>query len=74
MVKKLSCVSCGSLKRFPHTFTNCALDYCALLVLALKKVIIASEKLFLSWVPKYEYLEKLEGKIRKCLFFYVKIF
>ena len=21
-VKKLSCVSCGSLKRFPHTFTN----------------------------------------------------
>ena len=22
MVKKLSCVSCGSLKRFPHTFTN----------------------------------------------------
>ena len=21
MVKKLSCVSCGSLKRFPHTFT-----------------------------------------------------
>ena len=23
MVKKLSCVSCGSLKRFPHTFTTC---------------------------------------------------
>ena len=22
MVKKLSCVSCGSLKRFPHTFTT----------------------------------------------------
>ena len=22
MVKKLSCVSCGSLKRIPHTFTN----------------------------------------------------
>ena len=22
MVKKLSCVSCGSFKRFPHTFTN----------------------------------------------------
>ena len=22
MVKKLSCVSCGSLKRFPHIFTN----------------------------------------------------
>ena len=22
MVKKLSCNSCGSLKRFPHTFTN----------------------------------------------------
>ena len=22
MVKKLSCVSYGSLKRFPHTFTN----------------------------------------------------
>ena len=22
MAKKLSCVSCGSLKRFPHTFTN----------------------------------------------------
>ena len=22
MVKKLSCVSCGSLKRFPHTFTS----------------------------------------------------
>ena len=22
MVKNLSCVSCGSLKRFPHTFTN----------------------------------------------------
>ena len=22
MVKKLSCVSCGSLKRFPHTFTG----------------------------------------------------
>ena len=26
MVKKLSCVSCGSLKRFPHTFTSGA-DY-----------------------------------------------
>ena len=24
MVKKLSCVSCGSLKRFPHTFTRYA--------------------------------------------------
>ena len=24
MVKKLSCVICGSLKRFPHTFTKCA--------------------------------------------------
>ena len=22
MVKNLSCVSCGSLKRFPHTFTT----------------------------------------------------
>jgi hypothetical protein len=22
MAKKLLCVSCGSLKRFPHTFTN----------------------------------------------------
>ena len=22
MAKKLSCVSCGSLKRFPHTFTT----------------------------------------------------
>ena len=22
MVKKLSCVSCGSLKRFPHTYTT----------------------------------------------------
>ena len=22
MIKKLSCVSCGSLKRFPHTFTT----------------------------------------------------
>ena len=22
MVKKLSCVSCGSLKRFPHTFSS----------------------------------------------------
>ena len=22
MVKKLSCVSCGNLKRFPNTFTN----------------------------------------------------
>ena len=22
MVRKLSCVSCGSLKRFPHTFTS----------------------------------------------------
>ena len=22
MVKNLSCVSCGSLKRFPHTFTK----------------------------------------------------
>ena len=22
MVKKLSCVCCGSLKRFPHTFTS----------------------------------------------------
>ena len=25
MVKKLSCVSCGSLKRFPHTFTSSSL-------------------------------------------------
>ena len=25
MVKKLSCVSCGSLKRFPHTFTTLSL-------------------------------------------------
>ena len=24
MVKKLSCGSCGSLKRFPHTFTRLA--------------------------------------------------
>ena len=24
-VKKLSCVSCGSLKRFPHTFTSVSL-------------------------------------------------
>ena len=22
MIKNLSCVSCGSLKRFPHTFTT----------------------------------------------------
>ena len=22
MVKKIACVSCGSLKRFPHTFTT----------------------------------------------------
>ena len=26
MVKKLSCVSCGSLKRFPHTFTSSSLQ------------------------------------------------
>ena len=26
MVKKLSCVSCGSLKRFPHTFTSAMYD------------------------------------------------
>ena len=26
MVKKLSCVSCGSLKRFPHTFTKLSGD------------------------------------------------
>ena len=25
MVKKLSCVSCGSLKHFPHTFTTAKL-------------------------------------------------
>ena len=28
MVKKLSCVSSGSLKRFPHTFTNISLIAC----------------------------------------------
>ena len=27
MVKKLSCVSCGSLKRFPHTFTTISDSY-----------------------------------------------
>ena len=27
MVKKLSCVSYGSLKRFPHTFTNITQNY-----------------------------------------------
>ena len=27
MVKKLSCVSCGSLKRFPHTFTIVMLSF-----------------------------------------------
>ena len=26
MVKKLSCISCGSLKRFPHTFTKANLS------------------------------------------------
>ena len=31
-----------------------------------------SEILFV--LGSYEYLERLEGKIRKCLFFYVKIF
>ena len=30
MVKKLSCVICGSLKRFPHTFTNSM--YCTWLI------------------------------------------
>jgi hypothetical protein len=34
-----------------------------------QKSIIAFEKFFLD-----EYLRRLEGKIRKCLFFYVKIF
>ena len=32
MVKNLSCVSYGSLKRFPHTFTNDSLDAIQLLV------------------------------------------
>ena len=32
MVKKLSCVSCGSLKRFPHTFTSGS--YCSGKILA----------------------------------------
>ena len=27
MVKKLSCVSCGSFKRFPHTFTSMSLPH-----------------------------------------------
>jgi hypothetical protein len=35
-----------------------------------KNCIIALEKVFLFWLP----WKKLEGKIRKCLFFYVKIF
>ena len=38
----------------------------------------AFQKFFLFWVlirPSADkYLERLEGKIRKCLFFYVKIF
>ena len=35
--------------------------------------IIEFEKFFLFWDAD-EYLEILEGRIRKCLFFYVKIF
>ena len=27
MIKKLSCVSHGSLKRFPHTFTTCRIMF-----------------------------------------------
>ena len=40
---------------------------------ALKNCIIAFEK-FLFVLGADEYLERLEGKIRKCLFLYVKIF
>jgi hypothetical protein len=28
---------------------------------------------FVFVIGSYEYIERLEGKIRKCLFFYVKI-
>ena len=38
-----------------------------------QKCIIAFEKLFLFWVPMIKYLVRLEVKIRKGLFFYVKI-
>ena len=36
MVKKLSCVSCGSLKCFPHTFTM-GRQYSVMLFLDLKE-------------------------------------
>ena len=51
-------------------FGNFSEKVCAQLISALKKwsYVVASEKLFLLWDPTYEYLERLEGKIRKCLF------
>ena len=39
-----------------------------------KKVKVTFQKLCLFWVPMIRYLERLEGKIRKCLFFLVKFF
>ena len=40
-----------------------------------KKIIATYEKLFLFWVTmNIEYLERLEGKIKDGIFFYVKIF
>jgi hypothetical protein len=38
------------------------------------KCITGFKKFFLFWVHAGEYLEILEGKIRKCLFFSVTIF
>jgi hypothetical protein len=46
---------------------------CALLMRRPHKHITAFEKLFLI-LGANEYLERLEGKVRKCLFFHVKIF
>ena len=43
MVKKLSCVSCGSLKRFPHTFTNAPL--CSMQWILIINLLIPNSKI-----------------------------
>ena len=43
------------------------------IIVLFQKVITTFEKFFFV-LGANKYLERLEGKIRKCLFFYVKIF
>ena len=60
MVKKLSCGSCGSLKRFPHTFTKCK---------ALQYSVYQYSKVCLWWFPGLKLqLQNLKGTMRKHVF------